>query len=204
MFGISFVIIACIIGIGFRLFQMSNRLLFCDFDHITLNTPLLSHIRLKQNSICFKEFPRTVGTYTLVTPLEASSIPRVSESLGLPTQCFKAWSPRLSAPVLLRRVILPVGGADAGFDIFSNRLSSDSFALAQQVCGMNHPSFVRLRDVVPVDEFGDTCEYWFEFLYSLGNWIFYHVMEIIQKSSLDARALWYHSFYMTYSKKNTQ
>uniref|UniRef100_A0A5K3EH84 Pan3_PK domain-containing protein n=1 Tax=Mesocestoides corti TaxID=53468 RepID=A0A5K3EH84_MESCO len=90
-------------------------------------------------------FPQTLGPYLLVNPLEGASTPRVSEALELPTQCFKAWSPRLSMPVVLRRV-LPER---------LEPLPSEAYFLARQFCDASDPSVIQLRDVVPVDEFGD-------------------------------------------------
>lgn len=115
--------------------------------------------------------------YTLVTPLEESPQPPVSESHELSTQCFKAWCPRTSSAVLLRRVILPVGRADASFEILSNRLSNEKFALTQQIRSMNHPSLVHLLDVKLVNEFGDNCEYYCEFDDCLLNEIVHQALE---------------------------
>ncbi len=82
-------------------------------------------------------------------PLGGSVHSRVSEALGHVTQCFKAWSPRLNAAVLLRRLILP--SDDAG-------LSNDAFFVAKTLCDLEHPAIVRFRDLFPTTEFGDNCE----------------------------------------------
>nr|VZI54547.1 unnamed protein product [Spirometra erinaceieuropaei] len=53
------------------------------------------------------KFPTTHGAYGTVTPIDASSNPRVADVLGSPNLCLRAWPPRIAAPLILRRVVLP-------------------------------------------------------------------------------------------------
>nr|VZH99072.1 unnamed protein product [Spirometra erinaceieuropaei] len=117
------------------------------------------HNKLKASLVTPSEnskFPTTLGAYDTVTPIEASSNPRVSDVLGFPTQCFRAWSPRLAAPVLLRRVVLPKSAPP---------LPNEAYYLAKQLCDLEHPSVVHLRDVFPTNDFSDNSlifvyDYW--------------------------------------------
>uniref|UniRef100_A0A0X3NGW4 PAB-dependent poly(A)-specific ribonuclease subunit PAN3 n=1 Tax=Schistocephalus solidus TaxID=70667 RepID=A0A0X3NGW4_SCHSO len=117
------------------------------------------HNKLKASLLTPSEnskFPTALGAYDTVTPIEASSNPRVSEALGFPTQCFRAWSPRLAAPVLLRRVVLPKSAPP---------LPNEAYYLAKQLCDFEHPCVVHLRDVFPTNDFSDNSlifvyDYW--------------------------------------------
>lgn len=73
--------------------------------------------------------------------------PLLSRSLGLSTQCLRAWCPRLCRHVVLRRVILEP----------SKTISRDACFLANELCGAKDSSVLRLQDVVPVQEFRDNC-----------------------------------------------
>eukprot|EP00108_Taenia_solium_P012327 TsM_000830900 transcript=TsM_000830900 gene=TsM_000830900 len=87
--------------------------------------------------------PQQLGPYTSVSPMENAPLP--SRSLGLSTQCFRAWCPRLCRHVVLRRVILEP----------SKTISRDACFLANELCGAKDSSVLRLQDVVPVQEFRD-------------------------------------------------
>ncbi|VDK36838.1 unnamed protein product [Taenia asiatica] len=87
--------------------------------------------------------PQQLGPYTSVSPMENAPLP--SRSLGLSTQCFRAWCPRLCRHIVLRRVILEP----------SKTISRDACFLANELCGAKDSSVLRLQDVVPVQEFRD-------------------------------------------------
>ncbi|VDM35392.1 unnamed protein product [Hydatigera taeniaeformis] len=96
-----------------------------------------------QDFLFFEEFPQQLGPYTSVSPMENTPLP--SRSLGLSTQCFRAWCPRLCRHVVLRRVILEP----------SKTISRDACFLANELSGAKDSSVLQLQDVVPVQEFRD-------------------------------------------------
>ncbi|EUB59273.1 PAB-dependent poly(A)-specific ribonuclease subunit [Echinococcus granulosus] len=99
------------------------------------------------------KFPQQLGPYTSVSPMENTPLP--SRSLGLPTQCFRAWCPRLCSHVVLRRVILEP----------SKTISKDACFLANELGGAKDSSVLRLLDVVPVQDFRDNSVlFTYEFL----------------------------------------
>ncbi|CAH8527731.1 unnamed protein product [Dicrocoelium dendriticum] len=93
------------------------------------------------------ELPRNLGAYTDLVPLEAMHPPRVSVTFGVPTVCFKAWSPRFNRPMLLRRVVLPTDHEAA--------LSSDAYLLAKQLSESDHSALVGFRDIFFTNAFND-------------------------------------------------
>ncbi|CAH8572954.1 unnamed protein product [Schistosoma curassoni] len=116
-----------------------------DFKH-ALHSKLQACLFMADESIKEK-LPRNLGAYTDLVPLEILDQPRVSVTFGLPGVCFKAWSPRFSRYMLLRRIILPPDHEAA--------LSSDAFYLAKQLSDLNHSAIVGFRDVFFTDAFAD-------------------------------------------------
>ncbi|CAH8519595.1 unnamed protein product [Schistosoma turkestanicum] len=94
-----------------------------------------------------EKLPRNLGAYTDLVPLEVLDQPRVSVTFGLPGVCFKAWSPRFSRYMLLKRVILPPDHEAV--------LAPDAYYLAKQLSELNHPTIVGFRDVFFTDAFSD-------------------------------------------------
>ncbi|KAM7541484.1 hypothetical protein Aperf_G00000042098 [Anoplocephala perfoliata] len=89
------------------------------------------------------KFPTQLGPYLSVTPMDSAPLP--SRSLGLMTQSFRAWCPRLCRYVVLRRVILDS----------AKLITREAYVLANAFSEERDSTVLRLLDVLPVTDFSD-------------------------------------------------
>ncbi|KAL3318975.1 PAB-dependent poly(A)-specific ribonuclease subunit 3 [Cichlidogyrus casuarinus] len=128
--------------------EHNKRFTYMDHDLRQILRNRLKACLYSADPLTRERTPQTIGTYCEVVPLEnILTEPRSSLSFGLPSQCFKAWSPRHNRTVCIRRVVL--------MNAYQKLVNMDTLLLARQLIDLEHPNVIALRDVFLSDVFSD-------------------------------------------------